>query len=235
MSLVLREVKLSKRSCQLKYNLTVPEGEFLSILGTQKSGRSALLHLIAGFEFASSGEIFFRKVAFQNRAPSERPLTIIFQDGNLFNHLNVFENLALGIKGTLQINKKEADLIKEMIFYVGLEDSFSKTPSELSMFQQQKAAIARSIVTGKSLLLLDEPFKNLTPEERDDLCLLLKMLHKKFNLTTVMVVSDTKEAIITSSLATIIHEGRVFLTGKTKDVLKRFYKSLSPVDMQVVL
>lgn len=218
MPLVLEDVKLLKQRAVMTYHFVVPDGAFMAVIGGRKSMRSALLHLVAGFESPTSGHVYLRDLALHTLMPSERPLTIIFQESNLFNHLNLFENVSLGLKGTLHLNAIERRKVGDFLTYVGLENLFFKKPNDVSPYIQQKAALARSLLGGKPLLLLDEPFGSLQKDERDAYARLLNEVHHTFQLTTLMVVSDPQEAQVLSSHLAVIGGEKIVSSGPTDTI-----------------
>ena len=208
MALALKDVTLSRPTVNLSYTLTVPEHSFVAILGESGSGKSSLLHVISGFELPKKGHISWRGEHFGSLIPSERPLTIVFQKDNLFSSLSLFDNVAIALRGMLRLSAQDHAMIAELFQFIGLGNLMHQKPDQVSIYAQQKTAIARSLLREKPLLLLDEPFSLLKGEERDRICLFLKEMHRTFQLTTLMVVSKPEEALEMATMGAVLHQGK---------------------------
>ena len=146
MSLILNEVSLRRRTVELLYTLRVPKGECMVIMGMSGAGKSSRLHLIAGFETPQSGTIYFGDLPLKPLDPGERPLSILFQQHNLFDHLFIWNNVALGLRRTLRLSKAEEAVVQNALAHVGLKDCVQKTPRKSSGGEQQRAALARCLL-----------------------------------------------------------------------------------------
>ncbi len=173
------------------YNFTLEEGEIIAVFGASGAGKSTLLELIAGFLYPKSGKIIFNGKQIENIAPEKRPVSILFQSDNLFDHLSVYNNLALAIENK---NNKEIK-IKQALQDVGLENFTHKKADELSGGQKQRIALARTLLRNKPILLLDEPFAALDEKTAKNMQKLLIKLIKKHNWHTIMATHNRKDAI----------------------------------------
>lgn len=186
-------------------NLKIEQGEFISLLGFSGCGKTTLLNLIAGLEQVDSGEVFFDDIDITSLPSNKRNATIVYQDFLLFPHMNVFENIAFGLK-VRKISKLEIkNMVEEMLEVIGLMDKKECYPSELSGGQKQRVAIARALIVKPNILLLDEPFSGLDTSLKYLMRDFVIDLTKKFNITTIMVTHDMKEAFSTSSRVAILN------------------------------
>ena len=172
------------------YNLEVKEQEVVAIVGQSGSGKSTLLDLLAGFIDASKGSFLFNEKELLLLSVEKRPMSILFQNHNLFEHLNVQKNILLGL-GTIKDEhiKKVQNILKE----VGLEDFEFTLASKLSGGQQQRVALARVLIRKEPILLLDEPFTGLDEKTRVSMLDLVQKITKEHNLHTIMVTHDIQD------------------------------------------
>jgi len=188
-------------------NLTVYEGEFLTLLGSSGCGKTTTLRMIGGFEEQSSGSILVQGENIENKAPFERDVNTVFQSYALFPHMSVYDNVAYGLK----IKKIKKDEIKkrvmDMLDLVQLGGFEKRFPSNLSGGQKQRVAIARALINKPKVLLLDEPLGALDLKLRKQMQLELKRLQKKLNITFIYVTHDQEEALSMSDRVAIMHEG----------------------------
>ena len=188
-------------------NLQVRKGEFVTILGPSGCGKTTLLRLIAGFQTASEGVITMSGKEITQTPPHKRPVNTVFQKYALFPHLNVYNNIAFGLKlkklPSATIEKK----VKQALKMVGLTDYEDRDVDSLSGGQQQRVAIARAIVNEPEVLLLDEPLAALDLKMRKDMQMELKEMHKSLGITFVYVTHDQTEALTMSTKIAIFREG----------------------------
>ena len=188
-------------------NLTVYEGEFLTLLGSSGCGKTTTLRMIAGFEEQSSGSILVQGENIENKAPFERDVNTVFQSYALFPHMSVYDNVAYGLKikkvKKNEIKKRVMDML-DLVQLGGFEKRF---PSNLSGGQKQRVAIARALINKPKVLLLDEPLGALDLKLRKQMQLELKRLQKKLNITFIYVTHDQEEALSMSDRVAIMHEG----------------------------
>lgn len=199
-------------------NLSVKKGEFVTILGPSGCGKTTLLRLIAGFLPASSGEIRIAGKNVTDIPPYKRSVNTVFQKYALFPHLNVYDNIAFGLKlkklSRPEIDKKVARVLK----MVSMTDYEYRSVDSLSGGQQQRVAIARAIVNEPEVLLLDEPLAALDLKMRKDMQMELKELHKNLNITFLYVTHDQEEALTLSNTVVVMSEGVIQQIGTPMDV-----------------
>lgn len=176
-----------------RYSMTVKPKEVVAILGQSGSGKSTLLDLLAGFLPASSGSITLGDEELTALSVEERPVTILFQAHNLFEHLTVQKNILLGISKTLRPSKAESEKVKTILEKVGLERYADTLVSSLSGGQQQRVALARVLIRREPVLLLDEPFTGLDPDTRGQMLDLVKKITVENGLHTVMVTHEVQD------------------------------------------
>jgi thiamine transport system ATP-binding protein len=218
--LELNAVTFSFPGHDFEFNLEIEAGMLTAIIGPSGGGKSTLLHLIAGFETPTRGSILFNGEDITSRHPGQRPLTIIFQDNNLFPHLTVRENAALGLSTNLKLSVQQRTQLDTALAQVGLTSLAHKKPGELSGGERQRAAIARALLRDKPLLLLDEAFAALGPALRSDMLQLIKDLHDKKRLTTLMVTHHPEDARAIASHVAFVSKGRIKAFGPTANVLE---------------
>ena len=189
-------------------NLEIEQGQIISILGKSGSGKSTLLNIIAGFEKANSGslkinnEVVFNKKT--NIQPQNRKIGFVFQNYALFPHLNVEENLLFGVK-----NRKNKQLVKDLLKMINLEGYEKKYPHELSGGEQQRVSIARVLATDPDIILLDEPFSSIDTLLKTQIEKELLALIKKSAKTAIFVTHDPKEAMAISDKIAFIQNGEI--------------------------
>jgi len=176
-----------------KYSMSVKPKEIVAILGQSGSGKSTLLDLIAGFLDASSGSIQLDENDLTNETVEKRPITILFQSHNLFEHLTVQKNILLGVNKVLKENIEDVNKVQAILKEVGLEKYEHTLASSLSGGQQQRVALARVLMRREPILLLDEPFTGLDVETRVQMLDLVKKITIENNLHTIMVTHDIQD------------------------------------------
>lgn len=189
----LDNVFLADDTLPMTFDLQVAAGERIAIIGPSGAGKSTLLNLIAGFVLPTQGNIWLNGENHTRSAPYERPVSMLFQENNLFPHLTVQQNLALGLKTSLKLTALEQDQIERVADAVGLTSFLSRLPNSLSGGQKQRVALARCLLRDKPILLLDEPFSALDPELRLDMLNLIDELCHSKNLTLLLVTHQPSE------------------------------------------
>ena len=189
----LDNVFLADDTLPMSFDLQVAVGERIAIVGPSGAGKSTLLNLIAGFVLPTQGKIWLNSENYTRSAPYERPVSMLFQENNLFPHLSVQQNLALGLKTSLKLTSLEQDQIERVADAVGLTSFLSRLPNSLSGGQKQRVALARCLLRDKPILLLDEPFSALDPELRMDMLNLIDELCHSKNLTLLLVTHQPSE------------------------------------------
>ena len=172
------------------YNLECNTTEVVAILGQSGSGKSTLLDIVAGFIEPTSGSVVLDGEELIGKAIEKRPITILFQNHNLFEHLSVQKNILLGVSKVLKDSIDEVEKVQDILKEVGLEAHEHKLASELSGGQQQRVALARVLMRREPILLLDEPFSGLDDDTRIEMLELVQKITQEQQLHTVMVTHD---------------------------------------------
>ncbi|EIJ70111.1 thiamine ABC transporter ATP-binding protein [Pasteurella bettyae] len=189
----LDQVQFQYKNMLMEFNLHIQPKERIAIVGASGAGKSTLLNLIAGFEYANSGEIWLNQQNHTLTEPSERPVSMLFQENNLFPHLTVEQNIGLGIKPHLKLNEKQWVQVEQVASAVGLEKFLTRKPDQLSGGQKQRVALARCLLRDKPILLLDEPFSALDPILRLEMLNLLSQICEHKQLTLLIVTHQPNE------------------------------------------
>jgi thiamine ABC transporter, ATP-binding protein len=205
----LDNVFLADDALPMTFDLQVAAGERIAIVGPSGAGKSTLLNLIAGFVLPTQGNIWLNGENHTHSAPYERPVSMLFQENNLFPHLTVQQNLALGLKTSLKLTALEQDQIERVADAVGLTSFLSRLPNSLSGGQKQRVALARCLLRDKPILLLDEPFSALDPELRLDMLNLIDELCHSKNLTLLLVTHQPSELMGKVDRMFRIENGRI--------------------------
>ena len=200
------------------FNLTVKRGEFVTFLGPSGCGKTTTLRMIAGFEIPTEGEILLDGKEIGNLPPNKRPINTVFQRYALFPHLNIFDNIAFGLK-LKKLSKDEIKRkVKKVLEMVDLEGFETRKVATLSGGQQQRIAIARALVNEPQILLLDEPLGALDLKMRKEMQLELKSMHERLGITFIYVTHDQEEALTMSDKIVVMSEGRMQQIGTPEDI-----------------
>ena len=199
-------------------NLYVNKGEFLTLLGPSGCGKTTLLRMIAGFLEPDEGELLLDGKPLVGIPPHERPLNTVFQRYALFPHLDVYDNIAFGLK-LKKVPQDEIDKrVRRVLKLVAMSDYEDRDVDTLSGGQQQRIAIARAIVNQPKVLLLDEPLAALDLKMRKDMQIELKEMHKKLGITFIYVTHDQEEALTLSDTIVVLNEGKIQQVGTPTDI-----------------
>jgi spermidine/putrescine transport system ATP-binding protein len=199
-------------------DVSINAGEFFSLLGPSGCGKTTTLRMIAGFERPTAGEILLDRVDMANVPPHRRNVHTVFQSYALFPHMNVFENIAFGLKRQKVPKAEVRKRVKAAIELVELEGLDKRRPNQLSGGQQQRVALARTLVLQPAVLLLDEPLGALDAKIRRQLRLELKALQQQVGITFVFVTHDQEEALSMSDRVAVMNAGRIEQIGLPADV-----------------
>ena len=199
-------------------NLDIKEKEFVTLLGPSGCGKTTTLRIIGGFETASSGEVFFDGVNINSIPPYKRQINTVFQKYALFPHLNIYENIAFGLK-IKKVDKATIDKkVKKMLSLVNLEGFEKRDINSLSGGQQQRIAIARALVNEPNVLLLDEPLGALDLKLRQDMQYELKTMQQELGITFIYVTHDQEEALTMSDRIVVMSDGKIQQIGTPEDI-----------------
>ena len=202
-------------------DLDVRQGEFFSILGPSGCGKTTTLRLIAGFEIADAGKVLIQGQSMTNVPPYRRPVNTVFQSYALFNHLNVWDNIAFGLR-LKKIRKSQIEArVEEALKLVKMESLRSRFPNQLSGGQQQRVALARALVNRPTVVLLDEPLGALDLKLRKEMQIELSNLHTDLGLTFVMVTHDQEEALSLSDRIAVMNQGKIEQVGTPSQIYER--------------
>ncbi|MDT9587408.1 MAG: thiamine ABC transporter ATP-binding protein ThiQ [Candidatus Arsenophonus melophagi] len=197
-----------------QFNFQVKHTERVVILGHSGAGKSTLLGLIAGFQYPREGEIWLNQKNYTTTPPDKRPVSLIFQENNLFSHLTVWQNIALGISPNLRLNQEQHHTIKEIIEHVSLHDCITRLPNQISGGQRQRTALARCLIRQKPILLLDEPISALDPSLREAMVRLIKQVCDERHLTLLMVSHNLGDIRQIATRALVIKKGKITYDGQ---------------------
>jgi multiple sugar transport system ATP-binding protein len=190
-------------------SLDVEAGDFVVLVGSSGCGKSTLLRCIAGLETPTRGEIVLEEESILNKAPQDRDVAMVFQNYALYPHMNVFDNMAFGLK----MRKVPKAVIQEKVQHastlLGLESLLLRKPSQLSGGQCQRVALGRAIVRNPKLFLMDEPLSNLDAQLRQQMRQELKALHQKLGATTLYVTHDHTETLTLADKIVVMNQGKV--------------------------
>ena len=175
------------------YELEVQPKEVVAILGQSGSGKSTLLDIVAGFIEPSSGSVKLERIELLGLSVERRPITILFQNHNLFEHLTVQKNILLGVSKVLKDSIEEVEKVQDIVKEVGLEKFEHTIASQLSGGQQQRVALARVLIRREPILLLDEPFTGLDEQTRVEMLDLVQKITVEYNLHTIMVTHEVED------------------------------------------
>ncbi|MGP1441115.1 MAG: ABC transporter ATP-binding protein [Anaerovoracaceae bacterium] len=199
-------------------DLSVKDGEFVTLLGPSGCGKTTTLRIIGGFESPDEGDVFFGGKRINDLPPDKRNINTVFQKYALFPHLNVAENIAFGLK-LRKVPKTEIDKkVEEMLELVNLPGFGKRTVTSLSGGQQQRVAIARAIVNEPKVLLLDEPLGALDLKLRKEMQVELKKLHERLDMTFIYVTHDQEEALAMSDTVVVMNRGMILQQGSPIDI-----------------
>jgi thiamine transport system ATP-binding protein len=218
--LQLDALTLVEGSFQLTADWSVAAGSRVAIMGPSGAGKSTLLSAIAGFFLPRDGRILWEGSDLAGTPPGKRPITILFQDQNLFPHLTLAQNLGLGLRPDLRLTAPDHARITEALRAAGLEGLEARRPAQLSGGQASRAALARALLRARPLLLLDEPFAALGPALRTDMLELVRQVADRTGATVLMVTHDPRDAKALGG-ATVFVDGGIAAPPEPTEALFR--------------
>ena len=199
-------------------NIYFNNSEFLTLLGPSGCGKTTTLRIIGGFLQPTSGDVLFEGVRINDVPPHKRRVNTVFQKYALFPHLNVFENVAFGLRIAKEPQKEIDERVTEMLEIVSLKGFEKRKPDQLSGGQQQRVAIARALVNRPEVLLLDEPLGALDLRLRKDMQNELKRIQQQLGITFIYVTHDQEEALAMSDTVVVMDKGRIQQIGTPEDI-----------------
>jgi len=221
----LKLEKLSKNFGKVRavkgVSLEIPHGELVTLLGPSGCGKTTILRMIAGLEVPSSGKIFLGGDEITDFPPNERKITMVFQSYALFPHMNVYENVAYGLKVKHVREEKVRAAVKEALEMVGLSGLEKRGSAELSGGQQQRVAVSRALVLKPKVLLFDEPLSNLDAKLRNRMRGEIRNLQHDLGITSVYVTHDQSEALAMSDKIVVMENSVISQEGKPTELYKQ--------------
>jgi thiamine transport system ATP-binding protein len=227
----LNDVTFRYEDMVMRFDLAVEVGESLALIGPSGAGKSTLLNLIAGFEQPLSGSIRILGQEIATLPAAARPVTMVFQDHNLFAHLSIFDNVALGVHPGLRLNAADRTRVQTALSEVGISELGRRMPEQVSGGERQRAALARALVRNRPLLLLDEPFAALGPRLRREMLDLVNRLRRARNLTVLFVSHQPEDARYGADRVAFIQAGQVRRVATTAE----FFAEPRPADVAAYL
>lgn len=199
-------------------SLNIKKNEFLTLLGPSGCGKTTTLKIIAGFENADSGEVIFNNEDISDLPPYKRAVNTVFQKYALFPHMNIFDNIAFGLKLKKMPKDEIKNKVSQMLKLVALEGFEKRSVDSLSGGQQQRVAIARTLVNQPEILLLDEPLGALDLKLRKEMQIELKKIQKEVGITFIFVTHDQEEALTMSDKIVVMNKGIIQQMGTPEDI-----------------
>ncbi len=202
-------------------NVTIEKGEFVTLLGPSGCGKTTTLRLIAGFEFPTEGRIVLDGETINDQPPNQRDMAMVFQSYAIFPHLNVFENIAYGLKIQRlpkNVIQQKVRQVLELTELIGLEN---RAPNALSGGQQQRVALARALVMEPKVLLMDEPLSNLDAKLREVMRTEIRRIQQTLGITSVYVTHDQIEAMTLSDRIVVMNQGRIEQIGAPPEIYRQ--------------
>jgi len=220
-SIELDNLVFSYGETRMEFNLSVPASSVIAIMGPSGSGKTTLLNLIAGFEKPVCGKVLIDGRDVTGLEPAERPVSMVFQENNLFAHLSVEDNVGLGRSPSLRLTDADRADIARALAQTGLAGKERRLPSELSGGERQRVALSRVLVRDRPVLLLDEPFASLGPALRREMLALVRQLHFDHGMTILMVTHHPEDAQLIADRIAFIEAGRIVAFEDTTTMFSR--------------
>jgi len=207
--LTCESLVLQQGSFSLRADVAFEKGKATALIGPSGAGKSTLLAAIAGFLAPASGRLLWEEGELSDLSPGKRPVSMLFQDNNLFPHLSAAQNVGLGLKPDLRLSEQQKSKVAAALTDVGLDGFSERKPSALSGGQQSRVALARVLVADRAIVLLDEPFAALGPALKDEMLDLVRSKLIAAGKTVIMVTHDPADARRIADMAALVAEGTV--------------------------
>ncbi|WP_345827281.1 thiamine ABC transporter ATP-binding protein ThiQ [Pantoea sp. BRR-3P] len=204
----------------MRFTFAAQAGERLAILGPSGAGKSTLLSLLGGFLAVNQGSLVMNGVDHTQSVPSARPVSMLFQENNLFPHLTVQQNMALGLHPGLKLTRAQQQQVTDIAEQTGLQEMLTRLPGQLSGGQRQRVALARCLLRNQPILLLDEPFSALDPALRGEMLQLVRSVCETRNITLLMVSHSLEDAQQIAPRSLVIVDGRIYWDGSTESLMR---------------
>ena len=217
--LTCKGLVLQQGDFSLRADVAFPDSKITALIGPSGAGKSTLLAALAGFLLPAQGQVSWQGQDITTAAPGARPISMLFQDNNLFPHLSAAQNVGLGLRPNLKLSAADHAAVDAALIDVGLKGFGDRKPSALSGGQQSRVALARVLVADRALVLLDEPFAGLGPALKDEMLDLVKGKLIAAGKTVLMVTHDPPDARRIADLAVLIADGKAAAPRVTDELL----------------
>jgi len=214
------EKRFDKTAALGGVSLTIEDGELFFLLGPSGCGKTTLLRLIAGLEQPTAGKIFFGEREMQAVPPHQRAVGMVFQQYALWPHLNIFENIAFGLRERHVERSEIRRRVEEAAALVHLPHLLQRTPAQLSGGEQQRVALARALAIRPEVILLDEPLSNLDARLRIEMRRLIRQIHRDLKTTAIYVTHDQEEALTLADRMAVLEAGKIMQTGTPQELYR---------------
>lgn len=202
-------------------NLQIKEGEFVCLLGPSGCGKTTTLRMIAGFEIPTSGDIIMNDKNIAYLTPDKRGISMVFQNYALFPHMNVYDNIAYGLKIQKRPKEEIQQRVERILKLMKMEEFAERVPSQMSGGQQQRVSLARALIMNSEILLFDEPLSNLDAKLRLHMRDEIRKLQKEVGITSIYVTHDQAEAMALSDKIVIMKDGKITQVGSPLEIYQK--------------
>lgn len=216
-AIAVSQLHYEEQNFTLSADFCIKSGECVAIIGKSGSGKSTLLNLIAGFIDPTQGRIILLNEDVTHKSPQQRPIAMLFQENNVFPHLTVKQNLALGLSSKLKLIETEQKQLLAVAKQLEIDEFLMRKPNELSGGQKQRVAIGRCLLMNRPILMLDEPFSSLDPELKQTLLALIRSLQEEYQFTLVTVTHQHDDINQLHDRVIVLNNGIIEFDGRYHD------------------